>query len=495
MWTLPYVFPESGIKDSELSTTVDSTGARAVNHLSNKLTMTLFPPHQPFFRLVVQDDVMEEFRALAKEGDADSQDILDELDKRLASIEKSAMRALDYTRYRTEATMAAKGLIITGNSLLYHPEGKGTAQTYSVRDYCVARDMSGNIVRIITRDIKSLFTFAPSVQDLLRNTRAKSGENKGKLYKDDSDVTLYTLLELHSDGRFHLTQYADSIKLETNGAWPKDDLPWIVLTWNLIRGEDYGRGLVEDFAGSFHAMYCLNRSLVDAVGVAADIKFLVNPTSQVDIVQINKSASGSYHTGVEGDITTVKLDKMMDLQLVEAAIERFSRQIAQAFLLNSAVARDAERVTAEEIRYVAQELELSHGGVYSRFAADWQAPTARLSLKSVNTKIGKNDNIYPQIITGLDSLSKAGDLDNLRMWVSDLQMLQAIPEEFRAVINQTKYLQFVGVRRGVDYDSFLKTPAEMAQEQQAAQQAQASMMEQEAATGFAAEAGKQMMKE
>ena len=34
-------------------------------------------------------------------------------------------------------------------------------------------------------------------------------------------------------------------------------------------------------------------------------------------------------------------------------------------LLNSSVQRNAERVTAEEVRYMAQELETALGGVYS----------------------------------------------------------------------------------------------------------------------------------
>ena len=56
MWTLPYLFPSTGHKDSEMQGPKDSIGPRAVNNLANKLTLTLFPAHTPFIRLNASDD-------------------------------------------------------------------------------------------------------------------------------------------------------------------------------------------------------------------------------------------------------------------------------------------------------------------------------------------------------------------------------------------------------------------------------------------------------
>lgn len=491
MWTLPYIFPLTSSKHTELQGAIGSVGARAVNHLSNKIILTLFQPAQPFFRLMVSNDVIADLSEEAKQGDQDAQEVLNKLDKILSDAEKDAMRELDYNKYRTEATNVAKNLIITGNALIYHPEDGSRVQSYNLRDYCIVRDLSGHVIEIMTRDTKDLFTFSPEVQEVLRNAKG----NKKKYDKDNCQVTLYTRLCLENDGKFHLTQDADDIKLDSTGAWPKEELPWIPLTWNLIRGEDYGRGLVEDYAGTFHALYVLNNALVDAVGIAADIKFLVNPASVLDVKVLNESDSGSYHSGKEGDVTTVQLDKQIDLAIVESAVERFTREIAQAFLLNSAITRDAERVTAEEIRYNATELEMSHGGIYSRFAEEWQYPTAALMLKRVNINIGKGRTVYPQIITGLDSLSRAGDLDNLRMWVSDLTLLNEVPDALIAVIDPAKFAQYAGVRRGVDYEKILKSQPQMEEEAQQAAQAQTDMINAEAAPKIAGEVAKAAIKE
>lgn len=489
MWTLPYVFPVLGVKDTEQQGPVDSTGARAVNNLSNKLVMTLFQPHNPFFRLIVSHDIINELTAQAEDGqDEDAKAVLDNLDKTLAQAEKDAMQLLDYTRFRTEATMATKALIVTGNSLMYNPQS-GRCQAYGLRDYCVVRDLAGTVIEILTRDKKALATFPQEVQDQIK------AANKHKKYKDSSDVTIYTQVCLKEDGKYHMKQDADEFPLDSTSTWTPEECPYIVLCWNLVRGEDYGRGLVEDYAGSFHALFVLNNSLVDMVGIASDIKFLVDPASVLDVKALNDSESGTYHTGKEGDITTPQLNKQFDMQFVMQAIERFQQQIGQAFLLNSSVTRDAERVTAEEIRYVAQELEISHGGIYSRFAEEWQLRLAILLLRRLDFKIGKDKVLYPQIITGLDSLSRAGDLDNLRLFIADLQMLESVPEDIRAVIDPARFAEYVGIRRGVDYTKFTKTATQLQADAQAQQAAMQSQVDMATTADITKEAGKQAVQQ
>lgn len=490
LWTIPSVFTkqDSFTPNQELVGPIDSTGAQAVNNLSNKVVMTLFPPANPFFRLMVSDDDVAALTEQAKAGDEQAQAILDNLDKSLALAERRAMRELDYSNYRTEATNVAKALIVTGNSLMYHPEGKGKAQAYSLKDYVVCRDLSGTIIKIITRDTKALFTFSPDIQKQIIEYDRQRYNNH------DKPVTLYTRIELKEDGKYHLEQSADETPLDSSGFWTADDLPYVVLTWNLLRGEDYGRGLVEDYAGAFHGLYVLTNAFVDAVGVAADIKWLVRPTSLLDVARLNNSKSGSYHSGEEGDIVAVQVNKQNDLQLVQAMVTMWQTQIGKAFMLMQSVQRNAERVTAEEIRYMVNDLEVSNGGIYSRLSTEWQLRTAKISLKRIDINIGEGQKIFPQIITGLDSLSRAGDLDNLRLFIQDLAMLNGVPESLLKGINPARFMAFIGVRRGVDYDKFLMTPAELQQvqqqEMQLQQQQQQQAVEAESNGKMAVEAGK-----
>ncbi len=487
-WTIPSLFPRNNTAGTEITQSVDSLGARGVNYLANKLIMTLFQPSQPFFRILISNDTINALKAQAQKGDQEADQVLKTLDATCAQAEKDAMIELDYNRFRTEATNAAKLLIVTGNALVYHPESRhGKVQVYSLRDYCVQRDLSGNVIEIMTRDCKAFGTFTEAVQTQLRN-----GDPEAK-YEASSDITIYTRVTLQEDtGKYHMEQGADNIMLDSTGMWTKDELPWITLTWNLLRGEHYGRGLVEDYAGAFHGLSVLTAAEVDVVAAAADLKWGVKPSSVVDVKALNNAKKGSYHVMEEGDVFALQLDKNNDLKIVNDLIERLEHQISTAFLLNSAVQRDAERVTAEEIRYVAQELETAHGGIYSRFAEEWQLPTARLMLSKANIKIGKN--VYPQIITGLDSLSRAGEMQNLQAFVQDLSMLTGVPEDVRAAIDPLAFAQYCAVRRGVDTSKILKSKEQMAAEQQQAMQQQQQMAQGQAAANVQQAAGEAAVK-
>lgn len=482
MWTLPYLYPETGTENEELETDLDSIGARAVNHLSNKLTNTLFPAYKSFMRLELEEDV----RAQMVESGVPE----DLIDKSLIRGEKTAIRSLDKMGHRNSATEAAKYLIVTGNALMYYPED-AESQVYSTRDFCVLRDLSGNVLEILTVDTKAFETFDESVQEEL-----KAGGRKDKTYEEGTDVHLYTQIKLNGDTKkFEVKQAADMIMLEGNSnTYAPKDLPWKVLSWNRVRGEDYGRGMVEDYRGAFGAIEVLSRALMEGVVTAATLKFLVNPSSVIDVVELNNSANGTFHAGRDGDITTINSDKHLDFQQVKLVLEDYQRQIAQAFLLNSSVTRDAERVTAEEIREQAQELEMAFGGIYSRFTRDWQMPLAMLLLSRQNIKI--NDQvIYPVIVTGLDTLTRLGDLDNFRMFVNDLAMVGGLPPEIAMYVKKGQLITWIGNNRGLDYDSFIKTEEEVAGEQEAQMQAQKDLMAEETGNDLAKSAGQELVKQ
>lgn len=493
-WTLPYVFPPTSSENVELQLNKDSIGAQAVNHLSNKVVMTLFPPQRSFFRLHVSSDVKEKISgALAAAGSpdasADLEKALVQVEEQLLQSEKKAQEYMDMVSYRPVAVETAKLLIVTGNALLFRPEGKAP-QVFNLRDFSVVRDLSGEVIEIMTKETKSFETFHPDIQIQLK-TMAR---NKHKPYGAKDDVNIYTQIKLEEDGRFHVYQQGDKIELDTDGMWfTRDELPWIVLTWNLVRGEDYGRGLVADYAGAFHAINVLSGSLLNLAAIMGDIKFLVNPASMVDVHALNNSPPGSYHSGKEGDVSAIQTNKNSDAQYLSVLIERHERQISQAFLLNSSLTRDAERVTAEEIRAQANELETSNGGIYSRLAAQWQIPEANLILKYTNFE-GLEYGILPQIITGMDSLSRLGELDNIRLFIADLAMLNGVPEDVRAAIDVPAFASVLGTNRQVEYKKFMKTAAQMQAEQAQAMSQQQQLQNNEADNQAKVAASKEAVK-
>jgi hypothetical protein len=458
-----------------------------VNHLSNKVVTTLFRPQGPFFRLTLGAAQMKKIKALSADAEpAELAALTTKIEEELNSTEREAMEYLDMVAYRPQATFAAQLIVATGNSLMYHPKGK-PAQVFSLRDYCVVRDLSGTVIEIMTRECKAFETFHPDVQTKLRSNK----QTQTPEYEDTSDVIVFTRIKLEDDGKFHAKQEAGFVDISPaqEASWPANVLPWIPLTWTLVRGEDYGRGIVEDYAGAFHAIEVLTQSLINLAGIMGDIKFLVNPASMVDVDALNKSEAGSYHSGKEGDVVAVQLNKSNDANFIVTMIQRYEKQISQAFLLNSGVTRDAERVTAEEIRIQANELEMSVGGIYSRLAMQWQGPTAYITLDHIGftgTQLG----IVPQIITGMDSLSRQGELENVAQWINALGMLKAVPENMLGAIDPLKFAAYLATNLQVDYTKFLYTQNEMRANQQRAIDQQAQLEQQKAGGAVAAEAGK-----
>jgi len=457
-WTLPGEFPQlfSGSSDTEQQRDFQSIGAKAVNHLSNKLVFALFAPTRPFFRLDVDDDYMQELVDKYNMKPSDVQ-------MALSREERKSVKKLSTRGIRTGIHNVMTQLIITGNALLYFPVEGGKAQVFSLRDYVCKRDMSGEALDIITREHKSIQTLPSSVRNTLRASSMR-------YHDDDMNVFLYTRIRRESDGRYYTMQCVENVPLQDSwGVYPKKQLPWVPLTWKLNRGFDYGTGLVEEYAGDFHALSVLSESMVIGAAIAAEVKFLVNPAGATDLVALNKARNGDYVPGREEDITTHQIDKTSDWNFVLSMIDNYERRIGQAFLLGSAVTRDAERVTAEEIRFQAQELETSLGGVYSRLAEELQLPLAYIALGETGFLIN-DKRIEPMVITGMESLSRNSDVDNMMMYFQDLSLLAQLPEMVQAYIKVPEIMALLGTARSVNYQTFMKSEEQVQAEQKELQE-------------------------
>lgn len=448
-WTLPAEFPPiyHNTSATEIQHDFQSIGAKAVNHLSNKLVYTLFAPTRPFFRLDVDDKYLQELEEKFNMKPADVQ-------MALSREEQAAVKRLAGRGIRTALHSVMNQLIITGNTLLYFPVSGGKAQTFSLRDYVCKRDLSGRPLDIITREHKSIQTLPANVRNTLR-------QMKPQYKNDDMNVFLYTRVRREHTGKFYVMQSVEDLPLQDSwGEYPENALPWIPLTWKLARGADYGTGLVEDYAGDFHSLSVLSESMVIGAAIAAEVKFLVNPAGATDIVALNNARNGDYVPGREEDITTHQIGKTADWQFVLEMIKNYERRIGQAFLLGSAVTREAERVTAEEIRFQAQELETSLGGLYSRLSEDLQLRLAYLALGE-NSFLINDKRIEPMIITGMESLSRNSDIDNIMLYFQDLSVISQLAENVQDYIKIPEIMAMFGTARSVDYNVFMRSEEEV----------------------------------
>ena len=143
------------------------------------------------------------------------------------------------------------------------------------------------------------------------------------------------------------------------------------------------------------------------------------------------------------------------------------------------IRRDAERVTAEEIRIIAQELEAGLGGVYTTVAQEFQLPyiRSRMAAMSKQRRIPElpKQLVAPAIVTGFEAIGRGTDKNKL------MEFLQVgagtFGESFLSILNPHNAIERLASAMGISTEGLIKTPEEMqAESQQAQQTAQGQMM-------------------
>lgn len=439
--TIPKILLPEGHDDSiDQSHDYQSIGAQAVNHLNNKLMLALFAPSRPSFRLSVGKLTEQELASIS----LSTQDIAPVL----AEVEREASKLLDERAQRPKLYAVCRHLIITGNVLMVL--GKEDIRVMGMRYWCVKRDNRGKVHTLIIRERILFDELDPDIQALM-----------GTRYNGLSEVNFFKLLQRDSKGDYHLTQWVDDQKLpdKYNGKWNEEKCPYRVLTWDLGDDADYATGLVEEYVGDLETLSVLSESVVNGGVLGAEVRWFVNPTGMTSADDLNASKNGDALPGLAEDVQTVQAGTDKAIQVADAVLQRWEKRVATGFLMLGPAVRQAERVTAEEIRIQAQELETAFGGVYSALANNIQKPLARWLLAGVDSKLLSAD-IKVTIITGLDALSRNGDLDNLRQAFAILAGLTQLPEPMQKRVKIEPLAKFVGDGVGIDITPFFMNETE-----------------------------------
>lgn len=470
-WTIPSLlsFNEKLPSNSKSDTPdihtpkYDSIGAEAVNFLANKIVLTFFPPQRPFFRLRADNS-----SDVAQEAMQDKE-MAERVSSILSSLEREALLKFNGIAARADLVTAALHLIVTGNGLLYY-NGKET-RFYDLNRYIVERDISGGVVKLIIEDGLIYGTLSDEYKKLLIKHD----------FEYDDIVPLYTKVEwVASKQKYKVQQSLEDIIVpgQENVYYEKDELPYIPLAWQLTAGEHYGRGMVEMYKGAFAAVNALSREMTLLGVIASKIIFLVNPSSTTlanKIDELGTCESGTFFIGMPEDLNVVNVNKLNDATIVTTMLQEHTQLIRRVFLMDSAVQRDAERVTAEEIRRVAQQLETSFGGVYSRLSIAWQKPMAVIALKEVEKLVAKEKWLNIDIVTGLESISRSAEVEDLLSWLQSLQIFNGLSPEVMMRINMDDAIRRLAQGYNIDigsYEGLLKSAAQVQQEMQQMQQQQ-----------------------
>jgi hypothetical protein len=470
--TIPTLMPPEGHTGStQYDTPYQSVGARGVNNLASKLLMTLLPPNQAFFRLTIDDYDLVELG-----GDARGK-----AEEALARIERSATQVIESKAIRVPTFEALKQLIVSGNVLVHLPPKSGM-KVFRLDRYVVNRDTMGNILKIITKETIAYEALPKDVMEaLLENPEYQVDTNK-------KECDIFTCVKRVGKKYEVHQEVHDIIIPSSKGSYTEDKLPWMALRFIAIDGSNYGRSFCEEIVGDLKSLEALTRAIVEGSAASSKLLFMVRPNGTTKMRSIADAPNGGIVSGDANDVTTLQANKFNDFRVAQETMRGITERLSFSFLLNSSVQRQAERVTAEEVRYMAQELETALGGIYSVLSQEFQVPLVNLLLAKMQ-KEGKmpkfpKDTLKPQIVTGLEALGRGQDLNKLSTF---LQYLQPLGQEVIArELNIDDYIDRLGASLGIDTQGLVKSEEQKAQEQEAAEaQMQEQQMMQMAEKGVA----------
>ena len=447
--TLPYLVTQddNSTGKRQLLQPYQSVGAKAVVTLAAKLMLAILPPQTAFFKLQVRDD---------KLGQTLDPTMRSELDLSFSKIERLIMDYIAASSDRVVVHQALKHLIVSGNALIFM--GKDGLKHYPLQRYVIERDGNGNIIEIVTKEMVSrkVLGILPPPTD---NPNGEYGDTE-----DDAEV--YTCVKMdESSGSWRWHQEVDDMILDgSQSTAPKNASPWLVLRFNTVDGEDYGRGRVEEFIGDLRSLDGLSQSLVEGASVASKVVFLVSPSATTKPGTLAKAGNGAIIQGRPEDVGVVQVGKTADFATAAQLAATIEKRVLEAFLVMNI--RNAERVTAEEVRLTQLELEQSLGGLFSLLTVEFLVPYLNRTLlilqRSNQIPRLPKDVVRPKIVAGINSLGSGPDNESLTRFIATVAQTLG-PEALMKYIDPSEAIKRLAAAQGIDVLNLVRTAEQLEQ--------------------------------
>ncbi|WZX11495.1 head-to-tail connector protein [Pseudomonas phage YZU-PF-006] len=456
--TIPSLFPkDSDNSSTDYTTPWQAVGARGLNNLSAKVMLALFPL-QSWMKLKVS-----EWQAKQLVSDPSQ---LAVVEQGLGMVERILMSYMEANSYRVTLFELIRQLALAGTALIYLPPPDAASNAYNpmklytLHNHVVQRDAFGNVLQIVTLDKVAYAALPEDVRNSLTG---------GQEYTPEQELEVYTHIYIDDEsGDFLSYQEIEGVEVDgSDGQYPQDALPWIAVRWTKRDGEHYGRSHVEEYLGDLNSLESLNEAMIKFAMISSKVVGLVNPNGITQVRRLVKAQTGDFVAGRKADIEFLQLEKTADFTVAKSVADAIEARLSYVFMLNSAVQRSGERVTAEEIRYVASELEDTLGGVYSILSQELQLPIVRVLLNQLQaTQQIPNlpqEAVEPTVTTGAEALGRGQDLDKLTQFLNAVATVSQLNGDPDLNVNNIKLRLANAI--GIDTAGLLLTEAEKAQMQ------------------------------
>lgn len=455
--TVPSILPPlHWSEQDQLPQPYSSVPARGVTAMASRMLSALLPLNDmPFFKFDLSSGV---------EPDPEIQAYLENLSYQVYN--KISGGNLRETIYQ-----ALQHLIVVGDVMLIMDDDM-SFRIIRLDRYVCRRDVYGEIEELIFIEYE---TAEDDSSEGILTTSTLTMENK-QGYR-----AIYTQITKDGDGWKVIKQNEDGGVVES-GEYTV--LPYIILRWSGIPGENYGRSHCEDIIGDIKALEGFTEGLIHGISAASIFWMGVDPTGMAEIDDIADSPTGNFVSARPNEVHVISPATTMNPQIasVQTGVEILRREIGRAFLLDSASMPTGERVTATAVRMVGQELEHVLGGAFSAIARDLMRPIVRRTVFIMASNGDIDERLRDlfmtqegllnvEIVTGLQALSRDSDLQKLMQMG---EMVRNLPPQAAASFKWDMYGRALITSLGFDAGNWIKSEEDVKREQleQAEQMAQ-----------------------
>ena len=457
--TIPSLIPpDTTGRHQGLYKPFQSTGSYGVNTLANKLLNALYPPSEPFFKFEINTS-QEELEQLDSAA-------LEAIDSSVSAIEQDVLREITKRGDRASIAEALMHLIVSGNCVL--SIGESVTDYYPLQRYVCVRDGEGTLLKVILLDTLSYQTFKENNP----NRTEIHQRHRGERSYDPKDIEVYTCME-RKDGKWYVYEEVHGVVItDTKQVHPIDKPPYLVLRFNHIHGESYGRAYVENLYGDLRSLENLSQAMVEGAAISARAVFLVNPNGFTSARRFEGARNGDVMPGVPSDVAVVQANKGADLAVTANQIQRLDSKLSTAFMI-TANTRDAERVTATEIRAVTEEVQSILGGTYAVLSEEFQRPyVSRLVsiLQRTNKIPGWPEGMIDiAIVTGTAGIGRGVDKEKLLQFMQALQQVLG-GETVQKFVNVRVAISKLAASLGIDPSGLIRSEEDIQAEMQSQQE-------------------------
>jgi hypothetical protein len=304
----------------------------------------------------------------------------------------------------------------------------------------------------------------------------KFGVSTGNKGTGINNATVYTHVKLEN-GSHKWYQECDGKRIKgSDSSAPLKHSPWMPLRFNVVEGESYGRGRVEEFFGDLQSLEALMMAMVEGSATAAKVVFLVNPAATTKPGQLAKASNGAIITGRPDDVGVVQVGKTADFRTVMEMIQNLTQRLSDAFLVLSV--RQSERTTAAEVQATQQELNEQLGGIFGALTAELLQPYLNRKLhvlqRSGNMPALPKGVVTPTVVAGLYGVGRGQDRQALIEFFQTLAQNFG-PESVAKYVNVPEGIKRLATSSGIDTAGLVKLPQQLKQDKDQAMSDSASM--------------------